>query len=531
MFKIYNNLESRLKRLYGKDPTNDSWHYMRENRLPYIQMFHDDSEESEVDDITWNDLDMDNVFFRINHTQSFLGEQILYHRLHNTNSKRDWDLFEKKVNFFDENEDLRIRLEKRLHGIGKAQESYYLTRLIKHTSDAGIKQTVILRLLQIILLVCLVGAIFFKQTICMIGLIIIVAVNITVYTYKKTKTEGMLTCFKNLSIIIKFCQFIRSQKDLPAFIYKGEINNDIDKLKKLAKMTGAFSSNRIMSNSDPQALFVDYLMGITLWDLTNYNHIIKVIKGNEDAVMRVLQYVGEIDMDISIASFRRSVDKYCLPDFKNNDVFKIKGLYNPLINDSVDNDIVMGKYTIITGANASGKSTFMKALGVNSILAQTIHTCCADEFIMPDIKIMTSMALRDDIISGDSYYVTEVKYLKRMLDCIEDGNMVLCIIDEILKGTNTVERVAASEAILRYLKNKNCFTVVATHDLKMVEHIREIYETYCFKSFFTESGVTFDYKIRKGICNETNAIELLSQYKFPAVILEDAKKICRGLYS
>ncbi|OLA94237.1 MAG: hypothetical protein BHW64_04705 [Candidatus Melainabacteria bacterium LEY3_CP_29_8] len=285
------------------------------------QMIHGityDSEESEVDDITWNDLDMDNVFFRINHTQSFLGEQILYHRLHNTNSKRDWDLFEKKVKFFDENEDLRIRLEKRLHGIGKAQESYYLTRLIKHTSDAGIKETVILRLLQIILLVCLVGAIFFKQTICMIGLIIIVAVNITVYTYKKTKTEGMLTCFKNLSIIIKFCQFIRSQKDLPAFIYKGEINNDIDKLKKLAKMTGAFSSNRIMSNSDPQALFVDYLMGITLWDLTNYNHIIKVIKGNEDAVMRVLQYVGEIDMDISIASFRRSVDKYCLPDFKNN---------------------------------------------------------------------------------------------------------------------------------------------------------------------------------------------------------------------
>lgn len=65
----------------------------------------------------------------------------------------------------------------------------------------------------------------------------------------------------------------------------------------------------------------------------------------------------------------------------------------------------------------------------------------------------------------------------------------------------------------------------------MVEHIQEIYETYCFKSFFTESGVTFDYKIRKGICNETNAIELLSQYKFPAVILEDAKKICRGLYS
>lgn len=75
MFKIYNNLESRLKRLYGKDPTNDSWHYMRENRLPYIQMFHDDSEESEVDDITWNDLDMDNVFFRINHTQSFLGNR------------------------------------------------------------------------------------------------------------------------------------------------------------------------------------------------------------------------------------------------------------------------------------------------------------------------------------------------------------------------------------------------------------------------------------------------------------------------
>lgn len=87
---------------------------------------------------------------------------------------------------------------------------------------------------------------------------------------------------------------------------------------------------------------------------------------------------------------------------------------------------------MITGANASGKSTFMKALAVNVILAQTIHTVTAKEFAIPRLGVMTSMALRDDILTGESYYIREAKYLKRMLDAVTEEAPILCVIDEIL---------------------------------------------------------------------------------------------------
>ena len=92
----------------------------------------------------------------------------------------------------------------------------------------------------------------------------------------------------------------------------------------------------------------------------------------------------------------------------------------------------------------------MKSLAVNVILAQTIDTACCMSFTLPMIKVMTSMAIRDDVVSGESYYVREVRYLKRMLDEIGQGRLTLCVIDEILKGTNQTERLAASEAVLKY---------------------------------------------------------------------------------
>lgn len=123
---------------------------------------------------------------------------------------------------------------------------------------------------------------------------------------------------------------------------------------------------------------------------------------------------------------------------------------------------------VLTGANASGKSTFMKAVAINVILAQTINTCVAKNMKMPAIQVMTSMALRDDVLQGESYYMREIKYLKRMLDELETGEPMLFVIDGILKGTNTRERLVASNAILSYMVQKQGFLLIATHDLELV---------------------------------------------------------------
>lgn len=124
----------------------------------------------------------------------------------------------------------------------------------------------------------------------------------------------------------------------------------------------------------------------------------------------------------------------------------------------------------------------MKAVAINVILAQTINTCVAKNMKMPAIQVMTSMALRDDVLQGESYYMREIKYLKRMLDELETGEPMLFVIDEILKGTNTRERLAASNAILSYMVQKQGFLLIATHDLELVYALKNRYDTYYFDS-------------------------------------------------
>ena len=166
--------------------------------------------------------------------------------------------------------------------------------------------------------------------------------------------------------------------------------------------------------------------------------------------------------------------------------------------DAIPNDFVLKKGVVLTGANASGKSTFMKAVAINVILAQTINTCVAKNMKMPAIQVMTSMALRDDVLQGESYYMREIKYLKRMLDELETGEPMLFVIDEILKGTNTRERLAASNAILSYMVQKQGFLLIATHDLELVYALKNRYDTYYFDSQVHEKDIVFPYKIRRG---------------------------------
>ena len=188
----------------------------------------------------------------------------------------------------------------------------------------------------------------------------------------------------------------------------------------------------------------------------------------------------------------------------------------------IANDIKQKKNVILTGSNASGKSTFIKSVAINLILAQTIFTCTAESACVPRCGVITSMAVRDDLASGESYYIREIKYLKRMTECVKQGRLLFLAIDEILKGTNTKERIAASKAVLRYFNEKNCMLIVATHDVDLAEAFDGLYENFYFCEKLDEEDIIFDYTIHKGICRSSNAIKLLSVIGFPDEIVNSA---------
>ena len=135
-------------------------------------------------------------------------------------------------------------------------------------------------------------------------------------------------------------------------------------------------------------------------------------------------------------------------------------IHHPLISDPVPNSITEDRCALITGSNASGKSTFIKSLGINAILSQTIYTSLSREYKANFFLIYSSMALKDNILGNESYFIVEIKSLKKkILDNAGKDYPILCFIDEVLRGTNTLERIAASSRILASITEKTPFVL------------------------------------------------------------------------
>jgi DNA mismatch repair ATPase MutS len=135
------------------------------------------------------------------------------------------------------------------------------------------------------------------------------------------------------------------------------------------------------------------------------------------------------------------------------------------------------------------------------------------------------MAVRDNVVEGDSYFIAELKSLRRILNALSSEVHVLCFVDEILKGTNTIERIAASAAILDYLADRNCLCMVASHDIELTELQEEIYDNLHFREQITETGIEFDYRIRPGRTTTRNAIKLLSHMQYPQEVVGKAEAL------
>ena len=181
-------------------------------------------------------------------------------------------------------------------------------------------------------------------------------------------------------------------------------------------------------------------------------------------------------------------------------------------------------FVIITGANASGKSTFMKNMAVNAILAQALNTSLSKRYRGVVCRIMTSMALRDNLARGESYFVVEVKSLKRILEASREKTPLLCVIDEVLRGTNTTERIAASESVLAALRRANVLCLAATHDTELTYLLEDLYTNYHFEEQITAQSISFPYRLEQGPARGKNAIALLGNMGIDEKIVKQAER-------
>jgi DNA mismatch repair ATPase MutS len=197
----------------------------------------------------------------------------------------------------------------------------------------------------------------------------------------------------------------------------------------------------------------------------------------------------------------------------------IVDMYHPLLEKPISNTISIDSSIAITGSNMSGKSTFLRTVGLSSLFAQSICTSLSKEHSSKFYRLVTSISLNDDILQGKSYFLMEAEAIKRMVDSCNDETPLLILIDEIFKGTNPVERLAASMEILNLLAKANTKTLVATHDLQILPELKN-YEYYYFTENVTKDSLEFDYKIHEGITSTRNAIKVLEFINYPSGLVD-----------
>jgi DNA mismatch repair ATPase MutS len=180
----------------------------------------------------------------------------------------------------------------------------------------------------------------------------------------------------------------------------------------------------------------------------------------------------------------------------------------------------------VTGSNMSGKSTFLRTVGVNAVLAQTIHTCLATEYTAPMFQVRSCIGRSDDLLSGKSYYIVEVESLIRLVQAAQGDAPHLILLDELFRGTNAVERIAAGQAVLRELVNgggqRRHVVIAATHDGELVDLLPDLFAAVHFGDSVVDDGMVFDHQLRPGRATSRNAIALLKMNGAPERMVRDA---------
>ena len=512
----------RMMASWGKIPQRE-YSY---DELEHIAQFFRKREKEGfyVDDITWNDLDMDRIFALINQSISPIGDEYLYEILRKPVFEEE-ELKERQrlLEFFSEKEKERHKVQALLAGIRKPGNVsvYEAVSVTKEVEIQG-KGFQIVMCGAFFLSLMFFAAMPSPGIFCFLGICIL---NIITYFMRKQDIDLYLTSFRCV------IQLLEAQKNLEKLKIP-ELASYMEEGKRCRKELRTFQKGSFLvleqssTGGGMEGLIMDYIRMLTHIDLIKFSTMMKAMQEHQEEILGLMKIFGYLDAMISIASFRVSLPYYSIPELEmaGKAYLKVENLYHPLLSHPVANSIEAENGILVTGSNASGKSTFLKNIAVNTILAQTIYTVTASEYQAPYFKVMTSMALRDDLERGESYFIVEIRSLKRILDETEKEGCLLCIIDEVLRGTNTIERIGASSRILAGLDREHVLPFAATHDIELSYILEDLYENYHFEEEVKEHEVVFNYLLKKGRVTTRNAIRLLEMTGYPENLSEEAKK-------
>lgn len=515
----------KLKEAFGRIPNEEI--DMKRVTSYHVHAKQADEEASFLDSTTWSDLSMDSVYKRINSCHCSVGDEYLYHVLHDVHTPES-TLESRYIlkEWLSSDEVSRMRLQRILVGIGK-RPGNGLGAFLFNPFAKQLRNDWLYGVLAIAPLLSF-ALIPISIQISMSFLLFIVCLNIIVSVNKTSTLESELESLRYFSSLVYGAKMIHREfsSRLNEMGGSGTLGDDLEtSLAPYRHMRGVLPGSLNLFAAEVEVPFLVF-KAVFLMDLILYNRTVFLMIAHNKELQQLYKIIGELDMAVSSASFCASIPWYCKPHFDKENSIEIEKGYHPLVSNPVSNSVVLKNDCILTGSNASGKSTFIKMIAINHILAQTLFICCAKKYSLRRAFVISSMALRDNIEIGESYFMAEIRSLRRIMDECKKQRCV-CFIDEILRGTNTPERIAASTAVLRALHKTHSRCLVASHDIELTEILDDIYDNYHFSEHFEKEEVVFDYLLKKGPSKTRNAIRLLEYMGFDEqVVIEARTMLC-----
>ncbi|RTY89380.1 DNA mismatch repair protein [Flavobacterium sp. RSP46] len=281
----------------------------------------------------------------------------------------------------------------------------------------------------------------------------------------------------------------------------------------LKQLAGLFSNMDSISNFVTAIVF----NGTFLFNLHVLKSLIQWKKDHAQALENWLEVIGEFEMLNSLANFSYNNPEFVYPTLNSNFEIDFKDLSHPLLNEKtrVGNDVRFHpeSFMILTGSNMSGKSTFLRSLGINMVLSGIGSSVCARQASVHPLPVLVSMRLSDSLSDSESYFFAEIKRLKQIMDELEN-RPAFVLLDEILRGTNSDDKRNGTIEVVKKVIGKKAVGAIATHDIEVCLTTNEypnILTNKCFEVEIINDELHFDYKLRDGICKNRSATFLMKK--------------------
>lgn len=492
-----------------------------------ISVFNSGEENINRDHPYSYDLDIfgsGSLFQYLNRTVTQVGQNLLADRL--SNIETDKERIEKKQ-FAIKELSSRIDWRQNFMATGYAcpvssednkKIGFWLDKPLYFTKRLFFKVIVVLLpLLTLLFLGLLIAGISHYSWFAMLALLQLVIASVL---FRRTNKEQRIVS-EELKILKNYSKLINL---IERELFNSEILVDLQKKLQTDEVHAEIAFNkliRIIDAFDSRLnLFMGVILnGILMWDLYSQIRLERWKLKYGKNVKQWVKIIAEFDFYISMANFSYNNPDFIFPKINKNTVIEAIELGHPLIpaKDRVNNDFSLnkpGEIDIITGANMAGKSTFLRTIGVNLILAMNGSPVCAKKFEFRIMDLFSGMRTADSLKENESYFYAELKRLKYIVEKLNQGTETFVLLDEILKGTNSVDKAKGSWKFVEYLIKLKATGIVATHDLTLCELEKEFPENIankCFEVDINNDQIKFDYKLRKGITQNMNATLLMKQ--------------------